>query len=49
MFNKPKGLLHDAVRSTIKRTSALNRLFLMGDRWFGYDRRKSADDFWTTS
>lgn len=45
-FNKPKGILHDAVRALIKRTPALNRLLLMGDRRLGYDRRSSADAFW---
>lgn len=45
-FNKPKGILHDAVRALIKRTPALNRLLLMGDRMLGYDRRSSADAFW---
>ncbi len=45
-FNKPRGWLHEAVRTGIKSAPFLNRLFLWGDEWFGYNRRKSPRRFW---
>jgi epoxyqueuosine reductase len=45
-FNKPPGLLHEAVRWGINRARSLNRLYLLGDDIMGYGRRKSARHFW---
>ena len=45
-FNKPPGIVHDAVRATIRRTTLLNRLFVRMDKAMGYDRRLSALRFW---
>ena len=45
-FNKPQGLLHEAVRMGIKNLPALNKLFLWGDDVFGYNKRRSPEEFW---
>jgi reductive dehalogenase len=46
-FNKPEGLLHELVRSGIKKYPQLNKMFLWGDDIFGYNRRRSPENFWT--
>ena len=45
-FNKPPGILHDAVRWGINNVRQLNRLYLWGDDLMGYGKRKSARKFW---
>jgi reductive dehalogenase len=45
-FNKVKGLIHDAIRAVIKRTTLLNTLFTQIDSIFGYDKIVSAKKFW---
>lgn len=38
-YNKPEGVLHDAVRAVLKRTSRFDRMVLWGDDLLGYDRQ----------
>lgn len=45
-FNKMEGWLHDKVRSFIKHTPWMNRIFLSLDSMLGYDRQLSAVEFW---
>ena len=45
-FNKPSGLLHDTVRWGIRKFPRLNPLFLWGDDFLGYGRRRKPDKFW---
>ncbi len=45
-FNKPPGILHDAVRWGIKHARFLDRLFDKADSWLGYGRRVGAAHFW---
>jgi epoxyqueuosine reductase len=45
-FNKKPGVLHDAIRSVIKRTTLFNGLFTSMDRVFGYDKTLATDRFW---
>ena len=45
-FNKIGGWLHDKVRSSIKHTPWMNRIFVRLDSLFGYDRQLSATQFW---
>jgi reductive dehalogenase len=45
-FNKPKGILHSAVRWFIERTPQLNPLILKGDTLLGYDKRRAAEAYW---
>jgi epoxyqueuosine reductase len=45
-FNKIEGWLHDKVRSSIKHTPWMNRIFVSLDSMFGYDRQLSATEFW---
>jgi reductive dehalogenase len=45
-FNKAKGLIHDAIRAVIKRTTLLNTLFTQMDSIFGYDKIVPAKKFW---
>ena len=48
VFNKPKGILHEAVRAVIRRTTIFNKLFLWGDTWMGYDKPIPAEEFWNS-
>jgi reductive dehalogenase len=45
-FNKPEGWLHDKVRSFIKHTPWMNKVFVGLDSMLGYDRQLSATEFW---
>jgi len=45
-FNKPPGLLHDAVRAIVRRTSLFDRLFVWMDDLLGYGRPLVKKDFW---
>jgi reductive dehalogenase len=44
-FNKPAGILHEAVRWGINNTPWLNNFFLRGDELFGYGKREISDEF----
>ncbi len=46
-FNKPGGVFHDLVRFGIKRFKSLHSLFLWGDNFMGYGKRKRASGFWS--
>lgn len=45
-FNKPAGLLHSLVTSTVATLPALNRLILAGDDLLGYGKHLPAKQFW---
>jgi len=45
-FNKPRGKLHDFVRSGIRRLPSLNRLYLKGDDLLKYGKKNDPDRFW---
>jgi len=45
-FNKPPGILHDAVRSGVNYARFLNPLFVKADDLLGYGRRVEAAYFW---
>jgi reductive dehalogenase len=45
-FNKGEGLIHNAIRTVIKRTTLLNTLFKQMDSFFGYDKIVPAKKFW---
>ncbi len=45
-FTKPLGLSHDVIRFFIKHFKFLNRLWLFGDKFLGYDKKKDPDKFW---
>lgn len=45
-FNKAPGVIHDAVRAVIKKTTLLNRSFVWMDSLAGYDRPYPAEKFW---
>ena len=45
-FNKPPGLLHDMVRWGINKVRRLDHLYLQGDDFMGYGKRKGARNFW---
>jgi len=45
-FNKAEGLIHEAIRTVIKRTTLLNPLFTRMDSIFGYDKVVPAKKFW---
>jgi reductive dehalogenase len=47
-FNKPKGILHDAARFSIKHLPALNRLLLLFDDLLGYGNPIKNKNFWET-
>jgi len=47
-FNKAPGLIHDAVRAVVKRTTLLNRFFVWMDGLAGYDRPYPAEGFWNS-
>jgi epoxyqueuosine reductase len=48
VFNKPRAILHDVVRSVIRRTTIFNQLFLWGDGLMGYDKPWAAERFWNS-
>jgi epoxyqueuosine reductase len=48
-FNKTRGIVHDAVRAVIKKTSLFNRLFVEMDTLLGYDKTYPATEFWGSS
>ena len=45
-WNKPKGLLHTAVKAIIKRTSLFNRFFVFADKLFGYGKAMDPERWW---
>ncbi len=45
-FNKPAGIVHDALRAVIQRTTLFNRFFTWMDSFLGYGRIYSAKKFW---
>lgn len=45
-FNKPSGVLHEAVRWGVNNLRRFDRLFLWGDELFGYGRRRNPEEFW---
>ena len=45
-FNKAPGVIHDVIRSVIKRTTLFNALFTRLDGIFGYDKIVPAKKFW---
>jgi epoxyqueuosine reductase len=45
-FNKKPGVIHDAIRGVIKRTTLFNGLFTKMDRAFGYDKTFAPEKFW---
>ncbi len=45
-FNKAPGIIHDAVRGVIRRTTLFNRSFVWVDSLMGYDRPYPAKRFW---
>jgi epoxyqueuosine reductase len=47
-FNKPVGILHDAIRTVIKKTTSLNPLFTRMDSLLGYDKILPAKSFWNS-
>jgi reductive dehalogenase len=48
-YNKPPGMIHDAVRTTIQRTGIFNRFFVWMDRLLGYERFHKPETFWNLS
>ena len=48
-FNKPPGILHDAVRAVIRRTPVLNPLLTRIDDLLRYDRIYPAKEFWDSN
>jgi len=47
-FNKAPGMIHDAIRAVIKRTTLFNVLFTQMDSIFGYGNTVPAKQFWDT-
>jgi len=45
-YNKPLGVLHDAVRAVSRRTTLFNPLFLWMDDIMGYGNLKPTGEFW---
>ena len=45
-FNKAPGMVHDAVRALVKRTTLFNALFTRMDCILGYDKIVPAKQFW---
>jgi len=45
-FNKPQGLLHDAVRGVIRRFPRFHPLIVKADDWLGYGKKTGAEMFW---
>ena len=45
-FNKPAGIVHDALRAVIQRTTLFNRLFTWMDGFLGYGKIYPAKKFW---
>lgn len=45
-FNKPSGILHEAVKWTVKKTRWLNPLLIWGDEFFGYGKKQNPNRFW---
>ncbi len=46
-FNKPAGFLHQMVRLGVRqRRDWLNRFFVWGDEFFGYNKRRDPARFW---
>jgi len=45
-FNKAPGMIHDAVRSVIRKTTLFNRSFVWMDSLVGYDSPHPANSFW---
>ncbi len=47
-FNKPQGIIHDAVRAIIRRATLFNRLVVWMDDFLGYGKPVRAKNFWET-
>lgn len=47
-FNKPQGILHDAVRAVIRNLPQFNRLFVWMDDILGYGKPMRVKNFWET-
>ena len=47
-FNKPQGILHDAVRAVIRNLPQFNRLFVWMDDILGYGKPVRVKNFWET-
>jgi epoxyqueuosine reductase len=45
-FNKPLGIVHNAIRSVIKKTTLFNPFFTWMDTLFGYDKKHPVKKFW---
>jgi reductive dehalogenase len=45
-FNKPRGILHDSVRTVIRKTPQLNRLIVWLDDILGYGKPIRGKNFW---
>jgi reductive dehalogenase len=48
-FNKPRGILHDSVRTVIRTAPVLNRLITKTDDLLGYGKPKHTKEFWDMS
>ena len=48
-FNKPRGILHDSVRTVIRTAPVLNRMIVRTDDLLGYGKPKHTKEFWNTS
>ncbi len=47
-FNKAPGVIHDAVRTVVKRMTGFNRFFVWMDRLMGYDKPYPPTRFWNS-
>ena len=45
-FNKAPGIIHDAARTVIRKTTLFNRLFVWIDNFLRYDRPAPSKSFW---
>jgi len=48
-FNKPRGILHDSVRTVIRTMPVLNRVLVKTDNLLGYGTPKHSKEFWNAS
>ena len=45
-YNKPPGIVHDAIRAVIRKTNLFNPFFIWTDTLLGYDKIQPAKKFW---
>lgn len=45
-WNKPAGLIHKAVKATVKKTTSFNTLFVTADKLFGYGKPLDPERWW---